>query len=139
LIVKEEYEEDVTVNVFITVKGASQQNVFRTEINSMKEFNSWFNVDFGESVFVPKGAKCIVEVKSSNTYQLVPYTHIKENIEKAKKCAEVSQFELGFIEIEKKYDTRGITKCLEKDGDFLFCMKSLSVVPVDDQGFLNTT
>jgi len=31
----------------------------------------------------------------------------------------------------------GTTKPLETDGDFLFCIKSLTVVPVDEKGFLD--
>jgi len=36
---------------------------------------------------VAKGAICMIDVSSTNVYQLVPYAHIRENIEKAQKCA----------------------------------------------------
>jgi len=50
----------------VTPKGGEEKKVFNSDITGKKEFNSWFYVDFGEKVFVPKGAECTIEVQSSN-------------------------------------------------------------------------
>jgi len=138
LTLQEEYQENVTVNVFITLKGAKTKNIFHSEIKSKNEFNSWFYVDFGMTVFVPKGADFSIDVRSSNVYQLVPFAHIKQNIDKAEKCAEFSKFKFNYYEQEKRGDEIFPKKCLEMDVDHFFSIKSLSVVPVDEQGCLST-
>jgi len=129
----------MTVIVWVTQKGTQRKEVevFKSEIKSKKEYNSWFYVDFENKVFVPKGATFWVEVRSANVYQLIPQTHIKENIAKAEKCAAFSEFEFNFFERIHRKDKEYTVKSWEIDGDCLFCIKSLSVVPVDEQGFLN--
>jgi len=126
--------------VYVTPKGGEEKKVFNLDITSKKEFNSWFYVNFGENVFVPKGAECTVEVQSSNVYQLIPFAHIKENIEKAKNREEFSEFKFELHESEEEEfegEYNWNYKPLETDGDFLFCIKSLTVVPVDEKGFLD--
>jgi len=132
---KEEYIEDLGVYVTIFMKGECKRRVFTSLIESRKECNSWFYVDFGTKVFVPKGAVCKVEVHSDNFYQLIPFAHIKENIDKAAKCAAFSHFE--FVFFEKSYKQYQL-KPLEENVDYFFCIKSLSVVPVDEKGCLDT-
>jgi len=122
------------VIVYITSKGGKVQIVFNSHITSKKEYNSWFYVDFKKKVFVPKEAECTVSVKSSNVYQLIPFAHIKENIDTVVKCAEISELNFNLFERENKGDKKYTEKSLEKDADYLFCIKSLTVVPVDEQG-----
>jgi len=135
----DEYKEDLEVIVGINLKSGEKKCEFYSKIESKKRYNSWFYVDFGKKVFVPKGTKCVVEVRSTkNIYQLIPFAHIRENIEKAEKCEAFSQFEILLLEQEQlDNNTNGVRKSLEVDGKQLFCMKSLSVVPVDEQGYLD--
>jgi len=113
------------------------EEVFRAKITSKKEYNSWFYVDFGESVFVPKGATYRVEVYSNDAYQLIPFAHIAENIENAKKCGAFSAFSFQFWEQNNRKDFT--EKSLENNGNCFFCLKSLSLVPVDEQGRFDNT
>jgi len=135
--IKEEYKEDLLVAVFVTLKGGEENNVFNAEVKGKKEYNSWFSVDFGKEVFVPKGAECAIDVRSANVYQFIPFPHIKENIDKAEKCAEFSEIAVNFFEQEQRGDKTFTPKSLEKDGEYFFCVKRLSIVPVDEQGCLD--
>jgi len=134
---KEDYQEDLELSVFIISKGGEKSNPFYSEIIRKNDYNSWFYVDFGKKVFVPKGAKCMLSVRSSNVYQLIPFAHIKENIDKAVKCKEISELNVNLIERELKGDEKFTRKSFEKDGDNLFCIKSVSVIPVNKQGCLD--
>jgi len=134
--VKQEYQEDLEVIVEINFKDDFEE-VFSAKITSKKEYNSWFYVDFGDKVFVPKGAKFLVQVQSSNVYQLIPYTHIIDNIYRAKKCGEFSWFCFYFY--EQNNSNASTIKSLEKDGNCFFCLKSLSLIPVDEQGRFDNT
>jgi len=81
-----------------------------------------------------------VEVQSSNVYQLIPFARIKENIKKAKNREEFSEFKFELHESEgEEFDgeENWNKKSLETDGDFLVCIKSLTVVLVDEKGFLD--
>jgi len=120
------------VVAWISFNSAKMKEVFYSDIHEEKEYNSWFSVDFGKKVFVPKGATCHVSVRSSNIYQLIPSTHIKDNIDKAVKYAEFSQIGFNLYERKNKGDTNYIEKSWNKEGDNVFNIKSLSVVPVDE-------
>jgi len=122
------------VVVYVTFKGGDGRNVFETQIKSKKDYNSWFYIDFEKKVFMPKGAKCHVNVRSSNVYQLIPFAHITENTAKARERAEFSLFEFNLFEREKRSSNKYTRKSLEKDADYLFCIKSLSVASVDEVG-----
>jgi len=130
---KEEYEEDLTVVVELTLNGEEGKNVFNLHIDRQEEYNSSFFVDFEEDVFVPKGATCRIGVHSKNVYQLIPLDHIKENIDKAKNRQEFSSFDLFLYDP----DDEEAVLTLDEDGDCFLCIKSLSVVPVDEQGCLD--
>jgi len=104
------------------------KEVFHSRIRSEKKFNSWFSVDFGREVFVAKGAICLVDVSSTNVY-----AHIRENIEKAQKCAAFSQFEFIFYGKNHISDTDYVYRSSEMDRNYFFSIKSLSVVPIDEQ------
>jgi len=132
-ILKDVYQEDLTVLVVVALKGDEPKTVFHSKVKSKKEYNSWFYVDFGDKVFVPKGAECIILVQSSNAYQLIPFAHIKENIEKVEKCAEFSYFQILFFEQEQEGEKKFRRQPLEKNADYFFSVKSLSVTPVDAQ------
>jgi len=132
--ITEEYKEDMVVSVFITLKGGKVKKVVDAEVKSKMKYNLWFYFKFKKTVFVPKGAKCSVSVRSSNVYQLIPISHIRGNIRKAKERSEFSEFKFYLFEREKKTDKESTPKSLENDGDHLVCIKSLSVVPVDEQG-----
>jgi len=73
-----------------------------------------------------------------NVYQLIPFAHVKENLNTAVACAQLSKFGFNFFEQEKKGDKKYTEKSLEKNGDYFFCLKSLSIVPVDEQGCLDS-
>jgi len=122
------------VSVFITLKGAESRNVFFTTIQSKQEYNSWFSVDFGKKVFVPKGAKFELVVRSANVYQLIPFSILKKNVDNAEKYAAFSEFGFCFFVREHKGDEKYTPMSLEKDGNCFFSIKSLSVVPVDEKG-----
>jgi len=122
------------VALYVTPKGAEENVVFYLEIKSMKKYNSWFSVDFGKKVLMPKEAKCRVEVRLAKVYQLISPTHITENIEKAAKCEEFTEFKLSLFEREYGSHKKFKTKCLKKNGGHLFCIKSLSVFPAHEQG-----
>jgi len=123
--------------VFIARKDEEWDEVFKTEINSDNKYNSWFYVDFENKVFVPKGTKCVVEVRSANVFQLIPFAHIKENIDKAAECGAFAEFDCKLFEREHRRAKESTEKSLEKDIEGFFCIKSLTVVPVDDRGCLN--
>jgi len=132
----EGYREDLEVTVYITLEDGGTENVFHSKIDEDMEYNSWFYVHFENTVFLPKGAECAIDIRSSNFYQRIPFAHIRENIEKAEKCAEFAEFDLNLFEwIGFDYYNEEICaeRSLEHDGDYLFCLKSLSVVPVDEK------
>jgi len=124
----------VAVAVHVTFKGGDGRNVFYTQIKSKKDYNYWFYIDFEKKVFVPKGAKCTVSVRSSNVYQLIPFAHITENTAKAKERSEFSEFKFNLFERKNRSSKKYTHKSLEKDADYLFCIKSLSLASVDEEG-----
>jgi len=126
---KEVYEENCVVTVFTDFEDASINN--KTEYFShnerLKKFNSWFYIDFGDKVFVPKGANCVIQVRSSNVYQLIPFTHIRENMDKVRECEAFSVFGINFFEQEQKDEELNLTdKSLEEGGKHFFCLKIAS-------------
>jgi len=134
---EEEYQEDMLVSAWITLKGAdTAEEVLRLRIRSKKKYNSWFYVNFEKKVFVPKGATCRISVRSTNTYQFIPFDRISDYVNKAEKFAAFSKFEFQFL--EEIDNLEFYHKSLEEDGDHYFCVKSLSVVPLDEHGCLDT-
>jgi len=119
------------VAVAVTLKGDEHKTVFGSVVKSKMEYNSWFYVDFTDKVFVPKGAKCMVLVESSNAYQLIPFAHIKENIVNAEKYTAFSYFEIFSYEQVGEKEFR--KQPLGRNADYFFSVKSLSVTPVDAQ------
>jgi len=126
-MLEKEYQEDLFVEVDIVLEGAENRiNVFRSKINSKKKFNAWFYVDFGEKVFVPKGATCRVSIHSKNIYLPVDFPCIRKSVDEAKSCAAFSQFDVFFYELvfEEKV-TKERYVAMHKD--LSFSIKSLSV------------
>jgi len=84
---------------------------------------------------VPKGAICRISVFSKNIYQLIPWPHILANIAKAKDCAEISCFDIFFVERKEMNSGDAREHNLgNQGGGLFFCIKSLTLVPVDEQG-----
>jgi len=115
--------------VYIAFGAEQRKQVFKSIIKSMKKYNSWLFIGFEKKVLVPKGATCFIDVESKNPYQHIPFAHIRENIEKAQKCAAFSKIEFKFM--------KSPTSLSEVSSNNFFCIKSLFLVPVDDQGRLD--
>jgi len=125
---KDEYQENLEVRVIVTLKNSNKtSNLFGSKINSKKKFNSWFYVDFQKKVSVPEGAKCLIDVYTRNSYQLIPFAHIQDNLEQAKKCAAFSKFDIFLYELEKEEDKKYTQKSFQKEVDYFFCIKSLVI------------
>jgi len=131
---KAKYEEDLVVKVRVGLKGEELKDIFELKITDEKEYNSWSYIDFKDKVFVPKGAICLVDIFSKNSYQLIPYPHIRKNINQAAKQAAFSQFDILFFE-KAEENNKYILKSLEQDGEYFTSIKSLSVAPLSEEGY----
>jgi len=103
------------------------KTLYYDTITGMKEYNSWFKIDFNKDIFFAKGIKCLISVtvKENLKYQIFSQSYIREKFDVSdfRKC---SDFEFMPLETKVRRDlsrqtwyTAGSKTCLLKSFSYV--------------------